>query len=507
MILAQSLTSVAVQNMTRPAFSFLGKEQTYHQLMERVGRLSYLYQHEMGHSPRVAFLGSNSPSIAASFFAITNLKGVVVPIPWELPPEEKEEIIRKTECTHVFTTTDFKTQVREFLSEARLNLPITDVERKQGGEYDTSFTAPQEHTPRDTDVVLILRTMGSKGEKKYVQFNHQQLVFAAQCLRKPYKIAPTDRVSTPLDWGLPFSFVHGMLMPMLLGATCVIDLGHKEAEYLKFLREHRVTKIALTPEECRKIIMTCRATQQTLPTVKAIAVGLGTLSVEFRKIFKLLETRILQVYGQTESAWTIGMEYMEEEQEDFPIYRPLPGVKYKVVDPNGDTIEIKDIRVGRLAVSSASIMHGYYLPDNEAAINMTRDVKRGTWLYTGDVVELDGEDEDLKMILLGREDDAMNKENQYYFPHELDAVVRKVKGLLDGAGFFTANRTGRTVAAVVAVKRKKSPLKESDILGPCKAATTPPVTPTVCFFTDSIPRDRGGNVLRWQLGKQYNGLA
>ena len=61
----------AAKNLTRPAIRYLGKETSYREFRDLVGRLSYLFQHEIGHGAKVAFLTRNSPSVLASFFALS----------------------------------------------------------------------------------------------------------------------------------------------------------------------------------------------------------------------------------------------------------------------------------------------------------------------------------------------------------------------------------------------------------------------------------------------------
>ena len=108
-------------------------------------------------------------------------------------------------------------QVREFLSSERLTLPIVEIEKKQGGEYDTSFTAPPDNRPLETDVILLLKSGGRSSKPRFAQFNHKQLQAASGLVRGCYKPLSTDRLHTPLSWTEPFAFVHGMLFPLMSG--------------------------------------------------------------------------------------------------------------------------------------------------------------------------------------------------------------------------------------------------------------------------------------------------
>ena len=120
------------------------------------------------------------------------------------------------------------TRVREMLTHARLSLPMIEIEKKIGGEYDQSYTPPPEATPTDTDQILLLRTGGITGKPKYASFNHKQIAHACAAVRGAYHFSPADRFMTSLSWAHPFAFIHGLMVPLMLGGTSVVDHGGME---------------------------------------------------------------------------------------------------------------------------------------------------------------------------------------------------------------------------------------------------------------------------------------
>jgi long-chain acyl-CoA synthetase len=506
-LLSEQLIQAAAKNLSRPAYRYLGKETSYADLRNAVGRLSYLYQHDLGTGARVAFLARNSPAVITTFFALTNVRAITIPMNPDAPPEELVAWLKDCHPTHLAVTGDLIGTAREILGAARLSIPVIEIEKKQGGEYDTSFKAAPDHKPLDTDPVLLLRTAGAgSGRPRFVTLGHKQLQHAALGIRGIYRLQPADRVLTPMSWHHPFAFVHGMILPLLNGATCVIHHGLEAVEFLDFLVESRVTRLVATPSQLLKTLVSCRNEKRGLPGLRSVTVGLGQLSPELRKAFTLLKVQVSHCYGQTENAWTLAMEELPENgavAEAPPAgARGLAGLKYKVMDEQGDEIPGKEERIGHLAVTGPTVMAGYHELEKE-----TKSVLRGTWLYTGDLARLTGDGEELRIQYLGRRDDQLVADGRVVPLARVDQAARHIAGIQDAAAVVVRNAKGepRVVAAVVKVKG--SALTEKQVLESLGAALTPDLVPRAVAFIDQIPRDAGGNVVHARLRGQLSHLA
>jgi acyl-CoA synthetase (AMP-forming)/AMP-acid ligase II len=498
------------KNLAAPAYRYLGKETSFSDLRGAVSKLSYLFQHEIGTQARVALLARNSPAWIKTFLALTNIRALVIPINPDEPPSEWLQIFKDTQPTHVAVTSDVLIRVREFMSAERFTLPLIEIEKRQGGEYDTSFTPAPDNRPLETDPILLLRSGGgAHGKHRLAQFNHKQLQAASGFLRGCYKPLSTDRLHTNLSWAHPYSFTHGLLFPLLAGMCNVIDHGLQAVEYLDFLIESRVSRLVGTPPYYLKLLVASKNEKKPIAGIRSATVGLGHLSAELRKVFELLKMKPLHVYGAVENVWTISMEGMEELPSEEPVYgyvgisqRALPGLKYKVMDENGDEIEGSDRRTGAFAVSSPALMSAYFGKDMEKE---TKNSIRGTWLYTDDIVTLDGEGENLKITLLGRKENLAKVDGDYTPLDELDSVLRHIPGFTDAAGFITKNSKNQTVVACALVKVLAASVNEKSVEDACAQKLPEDLRPKGIVFTDHIPRDAGGNVNYARLRGQFSG--
>jgi long-chain acyl-CoA synthetase len=459
MLLSQQFSTVAQNNLSHPAFRYLGKESSYATVRTAIARLSYLYQNTLGDNPRVVFLARNSPAVITTFLALTNIRAVSIPMDPDLPPEESMEWIKAAQPTHIAVTSDLVDKARDLIHEMHSSAQIIEIEKKQGGEYDTTFTPPPDNMPNEKDVILLLRTHGGTEKPKLTAFTHKQLHHAAFCLKAPYHTLPTDRFLTTMNWSHPFAFVHGMLYPFLTGATCVIDHGLQAVDFLDFIVESRVTRMVGTPPFFHKLLVNCRNEKKFLPGVKSVTVGLGQMSPELRKAFNMLKIKVSQCYGQAENVWTITMEDMAQTVVEIGGGRPLPGIKYKVIDNEGDTIDSKDTRMGLLAITGPTVMNGYPNMDQE-----TKNSIRGTWLYTGDMARLEGDGDDLKIHFLGRKEDVIEVDGEYILPTSVDHILKSLPGVKDAAAFVTKTSKNMKVIAAAVVKVENYPLTEKQIV-------------------------------------------
>ena len=405
---------------------------------------------------------------------------------------------KATQPTHVAITSDLLLQVREFLSSERLTLPIIEIEKKQGGEYDTSFTAQADQKPVDTDPIFLFATQGRTGKPKNIQLNHKHLQHAAACLKGCYKVLPTDRIHTTLSWAHPFSFVHGMLFPLMSGMTVIIDHGLQAVEFLDFLVDSRVNRLIGTPPYYLRLLITCKNEKRPLVGIKSATVGLGQLSNELRRVFQIMSIPTPHVYGMAENVWTIGMESIEETSLEPGVHgKGLPGMKYKVLDENLDAIEGSERRVGLLAVSGPAVMQAYLGKELEAA---TKNAIRGTWLYTGDYAELEGENEELKICFLGRKEDVLRVDGDISTMDSIDAVLKRIPGIQDAAAFVSKNSKNQLVTVCALVRLPGSPLKENQVLEACSSIQEELRTESRCVHGCHPARPRRKRELRETQG-------
>lgn len=508
MILYDQFVTTARDKMINQAIIHLGKAMSYKDLSASISRLSYLYQKEVEYEKRVAFFTSNSPAVISSFFALTNIKCVIIPINPNLPPEEVVKWMQDADITHIAVTNDLTPRLRQIMQDSRFSRPLIEIEKKKGGEYDKSFVPAPDKDAKEQDTVLILRTSGTSREYKFVELNHKQVYQNALSIRRAYHLIGTDKIFTSMNWADPFAWFHGMMLPLFAGATCVIEFGSQGRELMNFLRETKTTRIVDIPPFYKKLLQTCEAEDGKLPYVKTLTVSHGLLPKKIKARFEKLNKKVIHSYGQTENGWSITQHDTEDtrEENDY-IGRALAGIKYKILDQNGDPIESKGKKIGQLAIMGPTVMKKYFSKKKEISDKMTRDTLRGTWLYTGDIVEVNGDQDEMHFRYLGRKSDMITtKEGAKIFPGPLDEVLNLVRQVSESAGFILEDRRGHLVLACAVVKAEKAKVSETQIKKFIEGKLPEELRPKVIVFTDNIPKDVAGNPNRFRLRYQFTGI-
>src|SRR5437016_6154669 len=106
MLISHHFATAAAKNLNRAAFNYLGKDINYGDVRTKIARLSYLFQNELGPQARVAFLTSNHPAVAMTFFALSNIRAITIPLDPSWLADELIACLKESKATHLAVTSD-----------------------------------------------------------------------------------------------------------------------------------------------------------------------------------------------------------------------------------------------------------------------------------------------------------------------------------------------------------------------------------------------------------------
>lgn len=514
MLIFDVLKEYAADDMLRSALQEDTRDTSYGEFIKQVHQLCHFLQkkYQVGPTSRVVFFLPNSHNFATYFFAVTYLGGIVIPLNPYSSDTSHEQDLKKLQITHVVTASALLDRLRLILRNVWLSeTPILETEKIFCGnepiEYLHTTGIPK---PKHHQTAVLLRTQGVVYKPRFVPATHFQLETHVKALKGLYDLKKKDHFLSWLTWVHPFSLIHGFLLPLLSGATCGCDPQLPPQSWIGYLKSQHFTRLVGTPKHFYELLVGCRNEKYTLPEIKSVSVGLGTLSQPLRKTFGLLRIPALHSYGLSESIWTLAMEnFHTSNMMGSLAMQTLSGFEYKIMEPGGKDITHLKRKDGLLAVKGPGVMKQYEPPHygsrSKAEIEIlqkqeikTADFLRNDWLYTQDVVRMEETSNGIFLHFLGRKQDCVLIGDRYASPYVIDALVKGSPGVIDAAGYPFVRKDGTTGVGCAIVKQEDS-LNMNALQIKFQKFLPPAFMPETIRFVDAIPKDAGGNPLRYRL--------
>ena len=165
------------------------------------------------------------------------------------------------------------------------------------------------------------------------------------------------------------------------------------------------------------------------------------------------------------------------------------------MDESGQECEIG--QVGEIAVKGDQVMKGY-LNDPETTAATLKD----GWLYTGDLGKMDDEG---FLYVVDRKKDIIISGGENISSVEVESILYKHFKIMEAAVIGLPDpKFGEGVCAVV-VPRKGERISEQEVVEFCKEHLAGFKKPRKVIFTDALPRNPSGKVLKRDLRKAYSG--
>jgi Long-chain acyl-CoA synthetases (AMP-forming) len=200
---------------------FVGeKNRTYADLSKEVVQLSQrLIDKGIRKGDKVALLSSNMPNWGISFFAITSIGAVAVPILPDFSENEIKNIISHSEARAIFISENLISRLgNDELDKFELAILVDNLENIIDKAISGSADEKQAEVDED-DLASIIYTSGTTGKSKGVMLTHRNIVWDAQQCATIQPIKSSDRFLSMLPLSHTFENTLGLLLPVMFGAS------------------------------------------------------------------------------------------------------------------------------------------------------------------------------------------------------------------------------------------------------------------------------------------------
>ncbi|MGL4332358.1 MAG: AMP-binding protein, partial [Bacteroidales bacterium] len=170
------------------ALAYIQKQQiTYHELGHMISQMeSWFLNHNIAKGDKIAILSENSPHWAVSFFAITHLGAVAVPILPDFSINEVNNILHHSDSKMVFISHRLLTKHGDDLKFRGQKILLDHFQVIGTEDRILDFDPKQKRNIPELpalspdDLASIIYTSGTTGRSKGVMLSHENLTYVPE---------------------------------------------------------------------------------------------------------------------------------------------------------------------------------------------------------------------------------------------------------------------------------------------------------------------------------------
>ncbi|SMQ72928.1 long-chain acyl-CoA synthetase [Bacillus sp. OV166] len=491
----ENLKNSAARFPDHTAYTFLNQSATYAELDKLVDcTASGLSAAGIRKGDRVALMLGNCPEFVIAYYGILRAGGVIVPINPTYTSGEISYILSNSHAKAVITHSSLDSTIsplREQLEHLTMVIYTDSIKSEWTWESllqeeNDNFVSP---SIDEDDLAVILYTSGTTGKPKGAMLSHRNMASNVASMSQLAEFTEEDRIIAVLPVFHVFCIATCINMPIACGGTIVIVPKFSPSEVINTIRREQATLFAGVPTMFSFMHQLPETTAEDLTSIRACFSGGSALPVELLHRFEeKYNVPILEGYGLSETAPTTAFNPLRGTRKPGSVGIDIPGVKNKVVDPDG--MEVPRGEIGELIVKGPNVMMGY-LGMPEATFSALKD----GWFYTGDLARMD---EEGYIYIVDRKKDMILVGGYNVYPREVEEVLYQHPAIVEAAVIgITDNEYGETVKAFV-VSNDES-ITIDDILHFCQDKLAKYKLPKQVEFMKELPKNSTGKILRRAL--------
>ena len=257
--------------------------------------------------------------------------------------------------------------------------------------------------PEPDDYATLQYTGGTTGLPKGVNITHKQL---STNLSQREASWPTKEGEERVLCVMPLFHVFATSMALHLAVYCKSQLNilsqYHPKTVLDAITQDSITLLPVGPTIFIGLMGHAEFDNTDFSSLRMAYSGSAPLPAEILQRWeKLTGCPILEGYGQSEAGPVVSAVSEGSAMIAGSVGKPLIDTEVQIVDLESGTKVLNSGELGEIRVKGPQIMSGYRNRPNE-----TSEALRDSWLYTGDIGELDPKDGYLKICLLYTSDAA-----------------------------------------------------------------------------------------------------
>ena len=458
------------KHAARPAMSMIGEKHiTYHELDLKIKALiAWLEKLGVSRGDKVAILSASIPNWGASYYAITFMGAIVVPILPDFHSSEIRNILKHSEAGVLLVSDGLMHKVHDLdadLTPVRIRIEDFTLigNNDKFDTFDLNAIPAKQYQVTEEDLAAIIYTSGTTGKSKGVMLTHRNICFTARMSERVQEINENDRFLSVLPLSHTYENTIGLIFPMTKGA-CIYYLGKAPSPsvLLPALKEIKPTVMLTVPLIIEKIFRNRIKPKFSKNIILRLAVHIPFIR---RKLNMIAGKKLLETFGGELRFFGIGGAKLNKTVERFLIEARFPyAIGYGLTEtspllagsnPRNSRLQstgpaISGIELiinnpdkltgeGEIWAKGPNVMKGCYKEPELTSEVLTPD----GWFRTGDLGIFDNDE---FLYIRGRlKNMIVRSGGENIFPEEIESVINNFKHVVDS---LVLERNGKLVALV-----------------------------------------------------------
>lgn len=446
---------------------------------------------------RIGFLGRNHPAYFELLFGAASVGLVMVPLNWRLAKDELAWIAADAKLKLIVAQREFLPQFSENAAK------LLELESDFTNWRDNAHSLAPAASVETDDIAVQLYTSGTTGRPKGAQLTHRNLLH--------YRTLPRERQPEwnrfdPDDVGLlvmPIFHIGGTgfgVQIIAAGASALIATEFDADFVMDAIANKGLSKIFVVPTALRMLVDHPKAREVDYSRIRTLLYGASPIPIELlREAMQLFECGFVQMYGMTETTGTICVLTPEDHDPNgnarmHSAGKPLDGVEITIRGHDGT--DLPTGQTGEICIRAPNVMAGYWKRDEATRQVLSAD----GWFRSGDAGYFD---DDGYLYLVDRVKDMIVTGGENVYPAEVERVLALHPDVAEVAVIGTpCSKWGEQVTAVI-VPTRPDHADAATIVAAARESLAGYKLPKRVYFTDELPRNATGKVLRRNLRELY----
>jgi len=349
-------------------------------------------------------------------------------------------------------------------------------------------------------VSAILHTSGTTSRAKGVMVTDANYVAAGRAVEGRWSVTAADRWLVVLPLYHANAQYYCVMSALVAGASIALAPRFSASRWGRQVRDMRATLASLFAAPVRMILASPPQPDDDLNQLRAVGFAQNLSDIDAATFEQRFGTRLLQLYGMTETVVPPTMNPDDGTRRWDSIGRPVPEIGLDLIDPSDMTVAgpgLGEMRiVGRMGETIAA---GYW--NNPQATAGTFTV---AGLRTGDLARRDA---DGFLCFVDRTKDMIKRGGENVSAGEVERVASEHPAVAECAAVGVPDPIRDEAILLIATVRPNHELTSAQLLDWCAQHLSSFKVPSSVVFVDALPRTSVGKVRKTELRSLYQGGA